>query len=128
MPPPNAPPTEITQTSNPQKYIRSYEEPLNDSFQIEAEFSGFQTQPKTHSLHDNPQFLPLSTIDEQYVAMLGISQYHPMCCKVKRMIDSGIERKLIEQYVSGRAQHIVYVISSLSFYNFVFLTIMLSAK
>jgi len=39
---------------------------------------------------------------------------------MSNMIDSGIERKLIEQYVSGRAQHIIYVISSLSFLKLIF--------
>ena len=108
MPPPNAPSIDTTQDSKSQKYIKSYEEPLEESFKIEVE-SGLETQPNPYFIGEYSQFLPLSTINEQYVANLGISPYHPMCCKVNRMIDSGIERKQIEQYISGPAQPIIYV-------------------
>ena len=105
MPPPNAP-IDISQNSKSEKYVKSYEEPLEESFKMEVKFSGLETQPNPYFI-DEAQFFPLSTIDEQYVANLGISPYHPMCCKVNRMMDSGIERKQIGQYISGPAQHII---------------------
>ena len=108
MPPPNAPSIDIAKDSKSQKYIKSYEQPLEESFKIEVKFSGLETQPNLYFI-DEAQFLPLSTIDEQYVANLGISSYHPMCCKVNRLMDAGMERKQIEQYISGPAPHIIYV-------------------
>lgn len=120
MPPPNAPSIDITQDSKSQKYIKSYEEPLEEGFKIEVKFSGLETQPNPYFIGENSQFFPLSTNNEQYVASLGISPYHPICCKVNRMIDSGIERKQIEQYISGQAQLIIYVTQSLAFFQFIF--------
>ena len=103
------PPIDIPQNSKRPKYIQSYEEPLEESFKIEAQISGFQTQPNPYSIMDVPQFLPLCTADEEYTngTRLGISHFHPICCKVNRLIDAGVERKQIEQYISGRAQHII---------------------
>ena len=100
------PPIDIPQNSKRPKYIQSYEEPLEESFKIAAQISGFQTQPNPYSIMDVPQFLPLCITDEE---RLGISNFHPICCKVNRLIDAGVERKQIEKYISGRAQHTIYV-------------------
>ena len=110
MPPPKTPSNSSVIDSDQQKYFQSVEGPLEDDFKVDAECSGFTTG-SNHNLSDPSltiQFFP-SNFDPNCnygeIPVFGkVSPFHPICCKIHRLIDFGAERKQIEQYVSGRAQ------------------------
>lgn len=93
--------------SDHQKYIKSYEEPLDKDFQIDAEFFGFDTpQNPLSDPNSQLQFFPPFSFgpycNNGEVSGHGkVSQFHPICCKIKRLFDSGFDRKQIEEYVLG---------------------------
>ena len=117
MPPPNAPINDPTGNYEGEKYIQSREEALDDKFKADAELSGFETavNPSSFDFDPNPQFFPPPNLHPYYnngeVPGFGkVSQFHPICCKVQRLMDDGIERKQIEKYISGSAHTISSII------------------
>ena len=111
MPPPKAPINDPAENYEDQKYIQSREEALDDKFKADVELSGFQTamNPSFFDVNPNIQFFPPPNLHPYYGEIPGfgkVSQFHPICCKVKRLMDDGIERKQIEKYISGPAHTI----------------------
>ena len=116
---PTHPTTNTAECSGLQKYVKSYEEPLQEQFKIAAESSGFEIAPDYVSIEENslwflPPFHLSPYCNNGEVYGFGkVSPFHPMCCIVNRLINRGIERKQIEQYVSGRARYINYIIQNI---------------
>ena len=113
---PTHPTTNTVESSGHQKYLKSNEEPLDAQFKIAAESSGFEMAADSNSIAANSRwFLPpfhLSPYcnDGEVYGFGMVSLFHPVCCRIKRLTDDGLERKQIEQYVSGRARYINYII------------------
>ena len=113
MPPPNTPSNSSVIDPNQQKYVQSVEGPLEEDFKVDAECSGFTTRSNLN-LSDPSlavQFFPPNFDPNGNYGVLPIfgkvSPFHPICCKIKRLIDHDVDRKQIEKYVSGQAQQYI---------------------